>query len=125
MVSKLLLTIQLCPKTEFQSSERFGEDLSDNTWEYIFAIDLLCCHQKWVWTHDNIIRYGAACTLGSGLALSRRGSSRVRRLVQASRSQLAFRFGSEVTKPPQRCSCHGDILFHSFVGPATTFCYSL
>ncbi|XP_068391227.1 little elongation complex subunit 1 [Eschrichtius robustus] len=55
MVSKLLLTIQLCPKTEFQSSERFGEDLSDNTWEYICAIDLLCCHQKWIWTHDNII----------------------------------------------------------------------
>lgn len=56
MVSKLLLTIQLCPKTEFQSSEKFGEDLSDNTWEYIFAIDLLCCYQKWIWTHDNIIR---------------------------------------------------------------------
>ncbi|XP_007125259.2 little elongation complex subunit 1 isoform X2 [Physeter macrocephalus] len=55
MVSKLLLTIQLCPKTEFQSSERFGEDLSDNTWEYVCAIDLLCCHQKWIWTHDNII----------------------------------------------------------------------
>ncbi|XP_008572936.1 PREDICTED: uncharacterized protein KIAA0947 homolog [Galeopterus variegatus] len=55
MVSKLLLTIQLCPKTEFQSNEKFGEDLSDNTWEYIFAIDLLCCHQKWIWTHDNII----------------------------------------------------------------------
>ncbi|XP_012667544.1 little elongation complex subunit 1 isoform X1 [Otolemur garnettii] len=55
MVSKLLLTIQLCPKTEFQSSEKFGEDLSDTTWEYIFAIDLLCCHQKWIWTHDNII----------------------------------------------------------------------
>ncbi|XP_048224300.1 little elongation complex subunit 1 [Perognathus longimembris pacificus] len=55
MVSKLLLTIQLCPKTEFQSSEKYGEDLSGNTWEYIFAIDLLCCHQKWIWTHDNII----------------------------------------------------------------------
>uniref|UniRef100_A0A8C8ZBR5 Interactor of little elongation complex ELL subunit 1 n=1 Tax=Prolemur simus TaxID=1328070 RepID=A0A8C8ZBR5_PROSS len=55
MVSKLLLTIQLCPKTEFQASEKFGEDLSDNTWEYILAIDLLCCHQKWIWTHDNII----------------------------------------------------------------------
>ncbi|XP_029420114.1 little elongation complex subunit 1, partial [Nannospalax galili] len=55
MVSKLLLTIQLCPKTEFQSSEEFGEDLSSNTWEYIFAIDLLCCHQRWIWTHDNII----------------------------------------------------------------------
>lgn len=59
MVSKLLLTIQLCPKTEFQLSERFGEDLSDSTWEYIFAIELLCCYQKWVWTHDNIIRYRA------------------------------------------------------------------
>lgn len=55
MVSKLLLTIQLCPKTEFQSSARFGEDLSDSTWEHVCAIDLLCCHQKWVWTHDNII----------------------------------------------------------------------
>uniref|UniRef100_A0A8C9P706 Little elongation complex subunit 1 C-terminal domain-containing protein n=1 Tax=Spermophilus dauricus TaxID=99837 RepID=A0A8C9P706_SPEDA len=55
MVSKLLLTIQLSPKTEFQSSEKFGEDLSDNIWEYIFAIDLLCCHKKWIWTHDNII----------------------------------------------------------------------
>ncbi|XP_052015238.1 little elongation complex subunit 1 isoform X2 [Apodemus sylvaticus] len=55
VVSKLLLTIQLCPKTEFQLSEEFGEDLSANIWEYIFAIDLLCCHQRWIWTHDNII----------------------------------------------------------------------
>lgn len=55
VVSKLLLTIQLCPKTEFQASEEFGEDLSANIWEYIFAIDLLCCHQRWIWTHDNII----------------------------------------------------------------------
>ncbi|XP_021064124.1 little elongation complex subunit 1 [Mus pahari] len=55
LVSKLLLTIQLCPKTEFQSSDEFGEDLSANIWEYIFAIDLLCCHQRWIWTHDNII----------------------------------------------------------------------
>ncbi|XP_044521303.1 little elongation complex subunit 1 [Gracilinanus agilis] len=55
MISKLLLTIQLYPKMEFHLSERFGEDLSDDMWEYIFALDLLCCHQKWVWTHDNII----------------------------------------------------------------------
>lgn len=92
MVSKLLLTIQLCPKTEFQSSERFGEDLSDTTWEYIFAIDLLCCHQKWVWTHDNIIRYGAACRSGPGPAPRCCGSRRVRRLVQA-RAVLGQRFG--------------------------------
>ncbi|XP_028909528.2 little elongation complex subunit 1 isoform X2 [Ornithorhynchus anatinus] len=55
MISSLLLAIQLCPKMEFQLREKFGEDLSDSTWEYIFAIDLLCCHQKWVWTHDNIV----------------------------------------------------------------------
>ncbi|XP_043825096.1 little elongation complex subunit 1 isoform X2 [Dromiciops gliroides] len=55
MISQLLLTIQLCPKMEFHISEKFGEDLNDDMWEYIFALDLLCCHQKWVWTHDNII----------------------------------------------------------------------
>nr|XP_006127354.1 little elongation complex subunit 1 [Pelodiscus sinensis] len=55
MVSSLLLAIQLCPKMEFQLSEQYGEDLSESTWEYIFAIDLLCCHLKWTWTHDNII----------------------------------------------------------------------
>ncbi|XP_068932968.1 little elongation complex subunit 1 [Petaurus breviceps papuanus] len=55
MISQLLLTIQLCPKMEFHLSEKFGEDLNDDLWEYIFALDLLCCHQKWVWTHDNII----------------------------------------------------------------------
>ncbi|KAM7175553.1 little elongation complex subunit 1 isoform 2-T2 [Macrochelys suwanniensis] len=55
MVSSLLLAIQLCPKMEFQLSERYGEDLSESTWECILAIDLLCCHLKWSWTHDNII----------------------------------------------------------------------
>ncbi|XP_030407518.1 little elongation complex subunit 1 isoform X2 [Gopherus evgoodei] len=55
MVSSLLLAIQLCPKMEFQLSERYGEDLSDSIWECILAIDLLCCHLKWSWTHDNII----------------------------------------------------------------------
>nr|XP_020860076.1 little elongation complex subunit 1 isoform X3 [Phascolarctos cinereus] len=55
MISKLLLTIQLCPKMEFHLSEKFGEDLNEDMWEYVFALDLLCCHQKWVWTHDNII----------------------------------------------------------------------
>ncbi|CAM4513876.1 unnamed protein product [Caretta caretta] len=55
MASSLLLALQLCPKMEFQLSERYGEDLSESTWECILAIDLLCCHLKWSWTHDNII----------------------------------------------------------------------
>ncbi|XP_069715817.1 little elongation complex subunit 1 isoform X2 [Phaenicophaeus curvirostris] len=55
MVSNLLLEMQSCPKVEFQLSEHYGEDLSEDAWQYIFAIDLLCSHLKWDWTHDNVI----------------------------------------------------------------------
>ncbi|XP_009999836.1 PREDICTED: little elongation complex subunit 1 [Chaetura pelagica] len=55
MVSNLLLEMQSCPKVEFQLSEQYGEDLSKDAWEYIFALDLLCSHLKWNWTHDNVI----------------------------------------------------------------------
>ncbi|KAM3839020.1 LOW QUALITY PROTEIN: little elongation complex subunit 1 [Vipera latastei] len=55
MISSLLWAIQLCPQMEFQLSEKYGEDLKENMWQYVFAIDLLCSYQKWCWTHDNII----------------------------------------------------------------------
>ncbi|NXQ79776.1 ICE1 protein, partial [Nyctibius grandis] len=55
MVSNLLLEMQSCPKIEFQLSEQYGQDLSEDAWQYIFAVDLLCCHLKWEWTHDNVI----------------------------------------------------------------------
>ncbi|KAJ7338366.1 hypothetical protein JRQ81_011488 [Phrynocephalus forsythii] len=55
MISSLLLAIQLCPQMEFHLSDQYGEDLKESTWEYVFAIDLLCSHQRWGWTHDNII----------------------------------------------------------------------
>ncbi|NXS96692.1 ICE1 protein, partial [Jacana jacana] len=55
MVSNLLLEMQLCPKVAFQPSEQYGEDLSEDAWQYIFAVDLLCSHLKWDWTHDNVI----------------------------------------------------------------------
>lgn len=57
MVSTLLLSLQVCPQMEFQRNEQYGVDLAECTWEYVFAIDLLCSYQKWRWTHDNIIRY--------------------------------------------------------------------
>lgn len=41
MASNLLLEMQSCSKVEFQQSERYGEDLSEDAWQYIFAIDLL------------------------------------------------------------------------------------
>ncbi|NXF45958.1 ICE1 protein, partial [Oceanites oceanicus] len=55
MVSNLLLEMQSCPKIEFQLSEQHGEDLSEDAWQYIFAVDLLCSRLKWDWTHDNVI----------------------------------------------------------------------
>ncbi|KAM6376346.1 little elongation complex subunit 1 isoform 5-T5 [Alca torda] len=55
MVSNLLLEMQLCPKVEFQLSEQYGEDLSEDAWQYIFAVELLCSRLKWDWTHDNVI----------------------------------------------------------------------
>ncbi|XP_010295142.1 PREDICTED: little elongation complex subunit 1, partial [Phaethon lepturus] len=55
MVSNLLLEMQTCPKVELQLSEQYGEDLSEDAWQYIFAVDLLCSHLKWDWTHDNVI----------------------------------------------------------------------
>ncbi|XP_071409517.1 little elongation complex subunit 1 isoform X1 [Pithys albifrons albifrons] len=54
-VSNLLLEMQSCTKVEFQLSEHYGEDLSEDAWQYIFAVDLLCSHLKWDWTHDNVI----------------------------------------------------------------------
>ncbi|NXD31038.1 ICE1 protein, partial [Spelaeornis formosus] len=55
MVSNLLLEMQSCTKVEFHLSEQYGEDLSEDAWQYIFAVDLLCSHMKWGWTYDNVI----------------------------------------------------------------------
>nr|DBA24701.1 TPA: hypothetical protein GDO54_012323 [Pyxicephalus adspersus] len=55
LLSSVLMAVQLCPDGKFQQSKKFGEDLTDSIWEYVFAVDLLCSHRKWLWTHDNII----------------------------------------------------------------------
>ncbi|XP_015474587.1 little elongation complex subunit 1 isoform X3 [Parus major] len=55
MISNLLSEMQSCTKVEFHLSEQYGEDLSEDAWQYIFALDLLCSHMKWEWTHDNVI----------------------------------------------------------------------
>lgn len=56
LLSSVLMALQLCPDGKLQKSEKYGEDLTDSIWEYVFAVDLLCRHRKWVWTHDRIIR---------------------------------------------------------------------
>ncbi|KAM8966996.1 little elongation complex subunit 1 [Pelodytes ibericus] len=55
ILSSVLMAIQFCPDAKFQASEQNGDSLTDNLWEYVFAVDLLCGHRKWIWTHDNVI----------------------------------------------------------------------
>ncbi|KFQ37215.1 Uncharacterized protein KIAA0947, partial [Merops nubicus] len=55
MVSSLLLEMQSCPTVGLQRSEQHGEELSEGAWQYLFAVDLLCSHLKWDWTHSNVI----------------------------------------------------------------------
>eukprot|EP00079_Xenopus_tropicalis_P036638 XP_017950409.1 PREDICTED: little elongation complex subunit 1 isoform X2 [Xenopus tropicalis] len=55
ILSSVMNGIQLCSELKFHQSEQFGEDLTDKMWEYIFAVNLMCCHRKWIWTHDNVI----------------------------------------------------------------------
>uniref|UniRef100_A0A8C5WEQ7 Little elongation complex subunit 1 C-terminal domain-containing protein n=1 Tax=Leptobrachium leishanense TaxID=445787 RepID=A0A8C5WEQ7_9ANUR len=56
ILSSVLMAVQLCPDVKFHVSKQYGEDLTDHMWEYVFAVDLLCGHQKWVWTQDHVIR---------------------------------------------------------------------
>ncbi|XP_072009014.1 little elongation complex subunit 1 isoform X2 [Engystomops pustulosus] len=55
LLNSVLMAIQLYPDVKFHQSDKYGEDLTDNVWEYIFAVDLLCSHCKWMWTHENVI----------------------------------------------------------------------
>lgn len=55
LLNSVLMAIQLYPDVKFHQSEKYGEDLTDNVWEYVFAVDLLCSHRKWIWTDENVI----------------------------------------------------------------------
>ncbi|KAG2464767.1 ICE1 protein, partial [Polypterus senegalus] len=55
IVSGIFIALETGLNMRFQSHERYGEDLSSNVWEYIYATELLCTQQQWTWTHDNLI----------------------------------------------------------------------
>ncbi|OCT76161.1 hypothetical protein XELAEV_18031353mg [Xenopus laevis] len=55
ILQSVLMAIQLGNNVKFHQSEQFGEDLNDKNWEYVFAVNLLCYHHKWIWTHENVI----------------------------------------------------------------------
>ncbi|XP_077125726.1 little elongation complex subunit 1 [Ranitomeya variabilis] len=55
LLNSVLMAIQLYPDVKFHQSEKYGEDLTDSVWEYVFAVDLLCSYHKWLWTHEYVI----------------------------------------------------------------------
>ncbi|KAI4873991.1 hypothetical protein NFI96_032083 [Prochilodus magdalenae] len=55
MISSTLKALLEDGNLRFQKHDRHGDDLCSTAWEYIFALDLLCSHLGWKWTHDNII----------------------------------------------------------------------
>ncbi|XP_075909977.1 little elongation complex subunit 1 [Petromyzon marinus] len=55
LASSFLFTLQQSPKVGFQPSPDAGEDLGADTWQLVLAIQLLCGHQGWSWTHDSFI----------------------------------------------------------------------
>ncbi|KAM4028049.1 little elongation complex subunit 1 [Anomaloglossus baeobatrachus] len=55
LLNSVLMAIQLYPDVNFHQSEKYGEDLTDNVWEYVFTVDLLCSYHKWLWTHECVI----------------------------------------------------------------------
>ncbi|XP_063055806.1 little elongation complex subunit 1 [Engraulis encrasicolus] len=55
LLSSMLASLCAGGGMQFQHHSRHGDDLCPNSWEYVFAVDLLCAQQKWKWTHDNII----------------------------------------------------------------------
>ncbi|XP_078475664.1 uncharacterized protein LOC144736881 isoform X2 [Lampetra planeri] len=55
LASSFLFTLQQSPKVGFQPCPDAGEDLGADTWQLVLAIQLLCGHQGWSWTHDSFI----------------------------------------------------------------------
>ncbi|XP_061432007.1 little elongation complex subunit 1-like isoform X1 [Lethenteron reissneri] len=55
LASSFLFTLQQSPKVSFQSCPDASEDLGADTWQLVLAIQLLCGHQGWSWTHDSFI----------------------------------------------------------------------
>ncbi|XP_076135761.1 little elongation complex subunit 1 [Alosa pseudoharengus] len=56
LINSTMMALRTGENMQFQPHSRHGDDLCPTSWEYIFTLDLLCAHQKWKWTHDNIIR---------------------------------------------------------------------
>ncbi|XP_052362886.1 little elongation complex subunit 1, partial [Oncorhynchus keta] len=56
LVSRTLTSVRAAAEMTFQKHPRQGRDLNPVAWQHVFALELLCSHTHWKWTHDNLLR---------------------------------------------------------------------
>ncbi|XP_052361134.1 little elongation complex subunit 1-like [Oncorhynchus keta] len=55
LVSRTLTSVRAAAEMTFQKHPRQGRDLNPVAWQHVFALELLCSHTHWKWTHDNLL----------------------------------------------------------------------
>ncbi|XP_012688932.2 LOW QUALITY PROTEIN: little elongation complex subunit 1 [Clupea harengus] len=98
LISSTLWTLRTRGEMQFQQHSRHGYDLCSASWEYIFTLDLLCAYQKWMWTHDNVIRKELWPIMNAWVTQSRSQKGPIQDVTVATVLKLIGRLGQQGIK---------------------------
>lgn len=98
LANSILALLRQATQMQFQHHNRHGDDLCPMTWEYLFTLDLLCAHQKWKWTHTNIIRKELWPLMNSWVTQPRPQQGPIKDVTVAAVLRLIGRLGQQGLK---------------------------